>query len=79
MVGRVGQEGGEGARKGDADLHHCGSSVQSLPPEDPTEGAVVLGANLLHNFVHGPAIQLLIGHHLQRNLVLLLVTLDCLQ
>ena len=47
------------SRRG-ARLHHCSSSIQSLPPEDATEGAVVLGADLLHNFVHGPAIQLFV-------------------
>ena len=68
-----------GPKKKGACLHHKGPPVQSLPPEHSTEGAVVLGANLLHNLVHGPAVQLFIRHHLQRNLVLLLVALDCLQ
>lgn len=60
-------------------LHHGGASVQGLPPEHSTKGAVVLCPDLLDDLIHGPAIQLLVGHHLQRNLVLLLIALDCLQ
>ena len=47
-----------------------GPSVESLPPEDSAERAVVFGAHLPHNLIHGPAIQLLVRDHCEGDLVL---------
>lgn len=60
-------------------LQHHGSPVQRLSSENSTESAIVLQSDLLHYGIHSPAIQLLIGHNLQRQLILLLVPLHRLQ
>ena len=60
-----------------AQLH--GAPVQRLASEHPAEGTVVLETHLGHDLVHGPAVQVLIGQDLQRDLILVSVPLDCLQ
>lgn len=39
---------------------------------------VIFETDLFYNGIHGPAIQLLIGHDLQGQVILLLVPLHCL-
>lgn len=48
-------------------------------PEHAAERAVVLGADLPHDGVHRPAVELLVRQHLQRDAVRRLVALDRLQ
>jgi len=48
-------------------LHKSCAPVQSLPPEDSAEGAVILVADGPHNIVHRPAIELLVRQDLQRD------------
>ena len=62
---------------GHAELHR--PAVQRLAPEHPAEGAVVLEPHLGDDLVHGPAVQVLVGEDLQRNLVLVSVPLHGLQ
>lgn len=53
--------------------------VEGLAPEDAAEGAVVLVADGVHDVVHGPAIELLVGQDPQREAVLLLIALHGLK
>lgn len=50
-----------------------------LTPEHAAECAVILRPYLLHNLIHGPAIQVLVRTNGQRDSVLLLIALDSLQ
>lgn len=60
-------------------LEQVGAPVQGLAAENAAEGAVVAGANLPDNLVHGPAVQLLVGHDGEGDAVLRLIALDGVQ
>lgn len=57
----------------------CSSSIKGLASEYTAKGTVVLFANLGNYSIHGPAVKVIIGKYFERNVVLLLVSLDCLR
>lgn len=48
---------------------HC-TAIQCLPPQHAAICAVVLCADLAHNVVHRPAVQMLIGEHREWDAIL---------
>ena len=61
------------------DLEPHAGPVERLPPEHAAEGAVVLPADGVHDLVHGPPVELLVGEDRQRQPVLVPVPLDRLE
>jgi hypothetical protein len=55
------------------------ATIERLSPKHATEGAVVFAAHLFDNLVHGPAVQLLISDHFERQIVVELVAFDTLE
>lgn len=61
------------------DLQESSTSIKGLATEDATESAVVFEANDVNDLVHGPSVQVLVGNHLERELVLKVIPMNGLE
>lgn len=61
------------------DLQESSTSIKGLATEDAAESAVVFEANDVNDLVHGPSVQVLVGNHLERELVLKVVPMNGLE
>lgn len=57
-------------------LQESSTSIKGLATEDAAESAVVFEANDVNDLVHGPSVQVLVGNHLERELVLNVVPMN---
>jgi len=60
-------------------LEEGGTSIEGLASKNTTKGAVVLQADLEHDPVHRPAVELFVAHDPEGNAIVLLIPLDRLR